>query len=126
MQAVRQPLRQDVTACVALSATMPTVTPVTMSVERYLMGLPIYPPVRVMRSPLYSFLNDLDVPFPKNEAKRVLGKTEVEQKISGCFRTVEGAENFCILRTVIETARKQGRDILQTLKTAPDQLFLML
>ena len=91
---------------VAHSATMPTLTPVTMSAERYLMGLPIYPPIRVVRSPLYSFLNDLDVPFTKNEAKRVLGKTEVEQKISGCFRTEEGAENFCILRTVIENSAK--------------------
>ena len=61
-----------------------------------------------------------------NEAERELRMTKVRQKVSGCFRTEEGAENFCILRTVIETARKQGWDIMQTLRTAPDQLILML
>ena len=54
-----------------------------------------------------------------------LRMTKVRQKISGCFRTEEGAEDFCTLRTVIETAGKQGWDILQTLKTAPSQLVLM-
>ena len=51
---------------------------------------------------------------------------KVRQKVLGRFRTEEGAENFCKLRTDTETARKQGWDILQTLKTAPDQLVLML
>ena len=72
------------------------------------------------------FLNDLEVPFTNNEAERDLRMTKVRQKISGCFRTEAGAENFCTLRTVIETARKQGWDILQTLKTAPDQLIQKL
>ena len=72
------------------------------------------------------FLNDLDVPFTNNEAERDLRKTKVRQKISGCFRTEAGAENFCTLRTVIETARKQGWNILETLKTAPDQLIQKL
>ena len=72
------------------------------------------------------FLNDLDVPFTNNEAERDLRKTKVRQKISGCFRTEAGAENFCTLRTVIETARKRGWNILETLKTAPDQLIQKL
>lgn len=69
------------------------------------------------------FLEDLTVPFSNNEAERDLRMTKVRQKISGCFRSEAGAENFCTLRTVIETARKQGWDILKTLKTAPDQLI---
>ena len=64
--------------------------------------------------------------FTNNEAERNLRMTKVRQKVSGCFRTEEGAENFCRLRTVIETARKQGWEILQTLKTAPDKLVVML
>ena len=72
------------------------------------------------------FLNDLTVPFTNNEAERDLRMTNVRQKVSGCFRTEEGAENFCILRTVIETARKQGWNIMQTLNTTPDQLILMI
>ena len=67
------------------------------------------------------FLNDLAVPFTNNEAEQDLRMTKTRQKVSGCFRTLEGAENFCILRTVIETARKQGLDILTTLKAGLQQ-----
>ena len=72
------------------------------------------------------FLNDLSVPFTNNEAERDLRMTKVRQKVSGCFRTEAGAENFCTLRTVMETARKQGWDAIETLKTPPDQLILNL
>ena len=67
------------------------------------------------------FSNDLAVPFTNNEAEQDLRMTKTRQKVSGCFRTLEGAENFCILRTVIETARKQGLDILTTLKAGLQQ-----
>ena len=81
---------------------------------------------KALKTAVLLFLNELTVPFTNNEAERDLRMTKVRQKVSGCFRTKEGAENFCILRTVIETARKQGWDIMQTLRTEPDQLILML
>ena len=81
---------------------------------------------QALKSAVLLFLHDLNVPFTNNEAERDLRVTKVRQKISGCFRTEEGVENFYPLRTVTETARKQGRDILQTLKTASGQLVLML
>ena len=81
---------------------------------------------KALKTGVLLFLNDLTVPFTNNEAERDLRMTKVRQKVSGCFRTEEGSENFCILRTVVETARKQGWDITQTLRTAPDQLILML
>ena len=81
---------------------------------------------KALKTAVLLILNDLTVPFTNNEAERDLRMTKVRQKVSGCFRTEEGAENFCILRTVIETARKQGWGIMQTLRTAPDQLILML
>ena len=79
---------------------------------------------KALKTAVLLFLNDLTVPFTNNEAERDLRMTKVRQKVSGCFRTEEGAENFCILRTVVETARKQGWDIMQTLRTAPDPLIL--
>ena len=72
------------------------------------------------------FLHDLTVPFTNNEAERDLRMTKVRQKISGCFRNIAGAVNFCILRTVIETGRKQNWDIMETLNTPPDQLIKKL
>ena len=81
---------------------------------------------KALKTAVFLFLNDLTVPFTNNEAERDLRMTKVRQKVSGCFRAEEGAESFCILPTVIETARKQGWDIMQTLRAAPDQLILML
>ena len=41
---------------------------------------------------------------------------KLRQKISGGFRSMEGAEeDFSVIRSLISTARKQGWDILQTL-----------
>jgi len=72
------------------------------------------------------FLEDLSVPFTNNEGERDLRMTKVRQKVSGSFRTEEGAENFCMLRTVIETARKQGWDILESLSMGADFLIRKL
>jgi len=54
------------------------------------------------------FLEDSSVPFTDDEGERDLRMSKVRQKVSGCFRTGEGAENCCMLRTVAETARKRA------------------
>ena len=72
------------------------------------------------------FLHDLTVPFSNNEAERDLRMTKVRQKVLGCFRTVQGLKDFCTLRSIIETARKQGWDVLDILQTPPDKLIQMI
>ena len=47
---------------------------------------------------------------------------KVKMKISGGFRTQEGAQAFAALRSVIATARKQRQNILQTLATDPQAI----
>lgn len=69
------------------------------------------------------FLIDPGVPFTNNLAERDLRMMKVRQKISGCFRTAAGAENFATLRTVLSTARKQGWSLIQTLQESPDALI---
>ena len=44
----------------------------------------------------------------------------------GCFRTLEGAQIFASLRSVVSTARKQGGNILKTLAASPSQIRLAL
>lgn len=56
------------------------------------------------------------VPFTNNLAERDLRPTKVKQKVSGCFRTVQGAEVYARLQAIISTCRKQGRNSFSTLR----------
>ena len=69
------------------------------------------------------FLTDPQVPFTNNEAERDLRMMKLRQKISGGFRSRRDADDFAILRTVIATAQKQGRDVLNTL-TGSSESFI--
>jgi transposase len=48
---------------------------------------------------------------------------KLRQKISGGFRSQEGAKDFAIIRSVLSTARKQGWNMLQTLTSEPASLL---
>ena len=72
------------------------------------------------------FLHDLSVPFTNNEAEQGLRMPKVREKVSGCFRTKKGMENYCILRSVTETGRKQGRGTLDTLRAGPAVFIKLL
>ncbi len=73
------------------------------------------------------FLTDLRTPFTNNEAERDIRMNKVHEKISGGFRSLQGACNFAGMRSVIVTARKQGWNILQILAhPEPMQLIPIL
>ena len=69
------------------------------------------------------FLVDFGVPFTNNLAEQDLRMTKVKMKISGCFRTFEGAKIFVCLRSIVSTARKQGLNILRAFTENPAKLL---
>ncbi|WP_077273573.1 IS66 family transposase [Acidithiobacillus thiooxidans] len=62
------------------------------------------------------FATDLSVPFTNNLGERAIRMPKVKQKISGCFRTVDGANNFAIIRSYLDTLHKQGYNLLDALR----------
>jgi transposase len=68
------------------------------------------------------FLIDPSVPFTNNLAERDGRMMKLRQKISGGFRSEDGAKDFAVIRSLLSTARKQGWNMLQTLTAEPTRL----
>jgi transposase len=57
---------------------------------------------------LFTFLSDMHVPYDNNASERGVRKIKIKQKVSGCFRTDGGADDFAKLHSIAETAMKNG------------------
>ena len=62
------------------------------------------------------FVTDLRVPFTNNLAERAIRMPKVKQKISGGWRTFEGAQVFCVIRSYLDTMHKQGHNMFEVLR----------
>lgn len=65
-----------------------------------------------------AFARRPEVPFTNNQAERDIRPTKVKQKVSGSFRTVQGARQYVRIHSFLSTARKHGRNAWHALKDA--------
>jgi transposase len=66
------------------------------------------------------------VPFTNNQAKQDLPMMKVKQKISGGFRTMEGAQTFATIRSFLSTMRKQSHNLFDPITAAFNSQFPLL
>src|SRR5665647_298321 len=71
------------------------------------------------------FLNDLRVPFDNNQAERDIRRMKLQQKISGTFRSIQGAVAFCRIRGYISTIRKNDLNAMDAILAALNQAPLL-
>ena len=83
--------------------------------------------LRKLKDEVCRFVQDFTVPFDNNLAERDLRNIKTKIKVSGCFRTTEGAENYLKIMSYIGTAKKNGINAVKALKAAfdgtPDIIF---
>lgn len=72
------------------------------------------------RDHVFTFLYYPNVPPDNNGSERAIRNVKVKQKISGQFKIFDAAENFAILRSIIDTATKNGQNVLQALNVIAD------
>ena len=64
---------------------------------------------------VFAFLDNPEIPPDNNGSERAIRNFKVKQKISGLFRSTSGVEIFATLRSVIDTAIKQGQNPYENL-----------
>ncbi len=69
------------------------------------------------KNKIFTFLLDADIPADNNASERAIRNVKVKQKVSGQFKSLDGAKNYATLRSIIDTSRKRGLNEFESLVT---------
>jgi transposase len=64
---------------------------------------------------VWRFMTQPNVPLTNNLAEQTVRMPKVKQKVSGCFRTMQGAQAYCVIRSYCATMHKQGANVFESL-----------
>ena len=67
------------------------------------------------RNALFRFLEDPSIPPDNNASERAIRNVKVKTKVSGMFKTELGADQFAIIRSVIDTLIKRKQPVMKSL-----------
>jgi len=67
------------------------------------------------KASILAFIFDSDIPFTNNQAERDIRCVKIKMKVSGSFRTAQGANAYARIQSVISTLRKQDIDVFGSL-----------
>ena len=70
------------------------------------------------RGELFHFVTRRDVPYKNNACERALRPSVIFRKVTGCFRSTEGARLYAAAASVIATGRLHGQTALNAIKNA--------
>ena len=68
------------------------------------------------RDYIFTFLTNPAVPPTNNDSEKALRPAKTKLKVSGCFRSEEGAGNYATVASVIQTAVKNGQNPFEVLR----------
>jgi transposase-like protein len=68
------------------------------------------------RERIFRFLSNPDIPYDNNATERAFRVAKIKQKVSGCFRSDEGADVYTQLLSIADTSKKNGKSRFQAFR----------